>query len=124
MEVKDLIEVLKALGVVSGQTANANKKEHPFIGQRVIVRTYSAGVHIGTLRYVNPDNAEECQLADAFRLWKWEGGGLSLSAIANNGIKGGRLNFTGDVFLTGAIEYIPIKKSAEDTFARFVEDYE
>jgi len=118
MEVKDVIEVLKVLGMINMKDA----KSHPMIGKRVIVRTYSAGVHIGTLDWVNPNNAKECKLSDAVRLWKWKGGGLSLSAIANNGIKGGRLNYTGDVYLTEAIEYIPIKPEAEGTFKPFVED--
>ena len=122
MEVKEVIEVLKALGMVNGADNGTEAKPHPMLGKRVIVRTYSAGVHIGTLEWVNPNNAKECKLSGAIRLWKWEGGGLSLSAIANNGIKGGRLNLTGDIFLTEAIEYIPIKPNAEATFERYIED--
>ncbi len=95
---------------------------HPLIGKRVLVRTYSAGVHIGLLKSVNPDNAMECELTDALRLWKWTGGGLSLSAVANNGIKNGRVNRTGEVFLTNAIEYIPTTQAAEDTYVKFIED--
>ena len=96
--------------------------KHPFIGKRVLVRTYSAGVHIGTLVSVNPQNAMECELKDALRLWKWEGGGLSLSAVAHNGIKGGRLNKTDFVILTNAIEYIPITPEAWKTYEKFIED--
>lgn len=92
------------------------------VGARVIVRTYSAGVHIGTVEWVNPRNAMECRLRDALRLWKWEGGGLSLSAVANNGIKEGRLNKTGIVSLTNAIEYIPTTQVAEKTYVNFIED--
>lgn len=95
---------------------------HPLIGKRVLVHTYSAGVHIGTLVSVNPDNAMECHLKDALRLWKWEGGGLSLSAVAHNGIKGGRLNHTDEVVLTNAIEYIPTTQAAEDSYVKFIED--
>lgn len=98
--------------------------KHPLIGKRVLVRTYSAGVHIGTLVSVNPDNSMECHLKDALRLWKWTGGGLSLSAIAHNGIKGGRLNRTDEVVLTGAIEYIPTTEAAEATYGKFIEDVE
>ena len=96
--------------------------QHPLIGKRVLVRTYSAGVHIGTLASINPDNAMECHLKDALRLWKWEGGGLSLSAVAHNGIKGGRLNRTDEAVLTNAIEYIPVTKEAEATYEKFIED--
>lgn len=103
-------------------TPSKQSWRHPLIGKRVLVRTYSAGVHIGTLVYVNPDNSMECELHDALRLWKWTGGGLSLSAVANNGIKGGRLNRTGTVVLTNAIEYIPTTQEAENTYVKFIED--
>lgn len=96
--------------------------EHPMLGKRCLVRTYSAGVHIGDVVWMNPENSMECKLENALRLWKWESGGLSLSAVATNGIKGGRLNETGEVALTNAIEYIPTTKEAEKTYVKFVED--
>lgn len=95
------------------------KQLHPMLGRRCIVRTYSAGVHIGDVVYVNE---MECKLENALRLWKWEGGGLSLSAVANNGIKGGRLNYTGEVYLTNCIEFIPTSPEAEKTYDKFTED--
>jgi hypothetical protein len=94
---------------------------HPMLGRRCIIRTYSAGVHIGDVEYVNPTNSMEVKLKNALRLWKWEGGGLSLSAVAKDGIKGGRLNATGEVYLTNAIEYIPTTPEAEATYIKFVE---
>jgi len=94
-------------------------KLHPMLGKRVLVRTYSAGVHIGTLEHAE---GMECKLTNALRLWEWEGGGLSLSAVANNGIKGGRLNKTGEVYLTNAIEFIPTTTQAEESYVRFIED--
>jgi len=94
-------------------------KSHPMIGKRCLVRTYSAGVHIGDVVSVD-DNGT--MLKNALRLWKWEGGGLSLSAVASNGIVKGRLNKTGDVFLTNAIEFIPTTDKAEKTFEKFIED--
>jgi len=92
---------------------------HPYLGCRVLVRTFSAGVHIGTLVYTN---GGECELKDALRLWKWEDGGLSLSAVATNGIKNGRLNRTPKIYLTNAIEYIPITNEADKSFEKWVED--
>lgn len=94
-------------------------KQHPMIGKRCLVRTYSAGIHIGDIVLVD---GSETQLTNALRLWKWEGGGLSLSAVASNGIVKGRLNKTGDVFLTNAIEFIPTTDKAEKSFAKFIED--
>ena len=94
---------------------------HPMIGRRCLVRTYSAGIHIGTVDYVNPSNSMELKLKDALRLWSWKDGGLSLSAVANEGIKSGRLNATGEVFLTNAIEIIPTTKQAEESYVQFIE---
>jgi len=91
---------------------------NPYIGHRVIVRTFSAGVHIGTL--VRADGGE-CELKDALRLWRWEDGGLSLSAISIDGVVKGRINKTLKVYLVNAIEYIPISKKAEKTFEKWIE---
>jgi small nuclear ribonucleoprotein (snRNP)-like protein len=88
------------------------------VGKRVLIRTYSAGVHIGTLEHY--DNME-AHLTDALRLWKWEGGGLSLSAVANQGVKKARIDRTVEVYLTNVIEIIPTTPGAEKTYARFIE---
>lgn len=92
---------------------------HVMLGRRCIIRTYSAGVHIGDVVYAN---GMEVKLENALRLWQWTNGGLSLSAVANNGIKGGRLNRTGEVYLTNVIEFIPTTPEAEATFLKFIED--
>ena len=117
LEIRELVELVNELGEKKKQAWT-----HPLLGKRVLVRTYSAGVHIGTLASVNPDNAMECHLTDAVRLWSWEGGGLSLSAIAHNGVVKGRLNRTDEVTLTNAIEYIPVTNEAEATYVKFLED--
>lgn len=92
---------------------------HPMLGRRCLIRTYSAGVHIGDVVAVS---GMEVHLQNALRLWKWEGGGLSLSAVASNGIMGGRLNRTGEVYLTNAIEIIPTTAVAEQTYEQFIEE--
>jgi hypothetical protein len=89
------------------------------LGRRCLIRTYSAGIHIGDVTHAH---GMEVKLDNAIRLWQWEGGGLSLSAVANNGIKGGRLNRTGEVYLTNVIEIIPTTPLAEKTYVRFIED--
>jgi hypothetical protein len=94
---------------------------HPMIGKRCLLRTYSAGVHIGDVGYVNPENSMEVRLVNSLRLWKWEGGGLSLSAVAKNGIKGGRLEKTGEIYLTNVIEFIPTSLDAEKSYVKFIE---
>lgn len=103
------------------KTKVATKSQHPMLGRRCLVRTYSAGVHIGDVVKVN---GTECHLKNALRLWSWSAGGLSLSAIANNGVKEARLNFTNEVYLTGAIEFIPTTEKAEATYVKFIEDKE
>ena len=107
----------KQLAAMFGTTQT--KEPHPMLGRRCLVRTYSAGVHIGDVVYVNE---MEVRLKNALRLWKWEGGGLSLSVAATQGIKGGRLNETGEIYLTNAIEFIPTTKEAEKTYVKFIED--
>lgn len=122
MTISEIREVAALFGGNQPFAADKPRWTHPLLGKRVLVRTYSAGVHIGTLVSVNHDNAMECHLKDALRLWKWTNGGLSLSAVAHNGIKGGRLNRTDEVTLTNAIEYIPTTPEAEATYVKFIED--
>lgn len=99
-----------------------NIAQHPMIGKRCLLRTYSAGIHIGDVVWINPENSMEVKLENSLRLWKWDGGGLSLSAVANNGIKGGRLNKTGEVCLTNVIEFIPTTNLAEKSYVKYIED--
>lgn len=119
MNIEDITigQAREIAGLFNNQTS-----KHPMLGKRCIIRTYSAGVHIGTVDYINPQNSMEVKLVDSLRLWKWEGGGLSLSAVANDGIKGGRLNKTGEIYLTNAIEYIPTTEKAERTYVNFIEE--
>ena len=116
------IKEIGALLNLPAKTIKSNDDNHPMMGKRCLLRTYSAGVHIGDVIWINPENSMEVKLINALRLWKWEGGGLSLSAVANNGIKGGRLNKTGEVFLTNVIEFIPTTSEAEKTYVNFIED--
>ena len=121
LTINEARELAAMFGAIAGDKPE-QKQPPPMLGNRCIIRTYSAGAHTGTVAWLNPDNSMEVKLTDALRLWKWEGGGLSLSAVANNGIKGGRLNRTGEVFLTNAIEYIPTSEKAEKTYLKFIED--
>ena len=113
---------IKELKQMLGNEKTPIKGKHPMLGRRCLIRTYSAGVHIGDVTYINPDNSMELKLENSLRLWKWTGGGLSLSVVAFQGIKGGRLNETGEVYLTNVIEIIPTTAEAEATYVKFVED--
>jgi hypothetical protein len=129
--IKELTEVLNVLKAKAAQDKVADSvlgvdkeiacKGHPMLGRRCLIRTYSAGVHIGDVVFVNGD---ECKLENALRLWSWENGGLSLSAIANNGVKKARLNKTGEIYLTNILEIIATTPIAEATFVKFIEDLE
>jgi hypothetical protein len=121
MDINELTlgQIKEIKSMCSGLEINNTTFSHPMMGRRCLVRTYSAGVHIGDIVYANE---MEAHLKNALRLWSWEGGGLSLSAVANNGIKGGRLNRTGEVYLTNCIEFIPTTKEAEKTYVKFIED--
>lgn len=112
---------IKQLKCMLGTTDAKTSCCHPMVGRRCLIRTYSAGVHIGDVTSVDNDGMG-VHLKNALRLWQWKDGGLSLSAVANAGIKGGRLNKTGEVYLTNVIEYIPTTSEAEKTYVKFIED--
>lgn len=112
-------QIKQIQSMFNDKTETTPSFSHPMLGRRCLIRTYSAGVHIGDIEYIN---GMELKLKNALRLWRWENGGLSLSSVASNGIKGGRLNETGEVYLTNVIEIIPTTLQAEQTYVQFVED--
>ena len=80
-------------------------------GTFVLVRTYSAGVHFGTL--VSKDG-QEVVLRDARRLWSWTGA-LSLSEVATKGIKidSSKISVPVDeIILPQAVEIIHVSKNS------------
>lgn len=89
------------------------------IGQKVIVRTYSAGVHIGTL---DAKSGKEVRLSNAHRAWYWKGA-FTLSEVATKGVgKGSKIGVAvPSIELTEAIEIIPISDEAFATLEAHVE---
>jgi hypothetical protein len=82
------------------------------IGKQVVVRTYSAGVHFGTLV---AREGKEVVLSDARRLWYWDGA-FTLSAVSTAGI-GPRSKLSvsvPEILLTEAIEIIPTSPEASE----------
>lgn len=77
------------------------------IGSKVIVRTYSAGVHCGTLE---SRNGKEVVMRHSRRIWYWDGA-ASLSQLAMEGTKKPEnCKFpcaVDTILLTEAIEIIP-----------------
>lgn len=82
------------------------------IGQFVIVRTYSAGVHAGTLK---SQDGKMVVLSDAQRIWFWKGAN-TLNEIALRGVgKGSKISeAVPEIALTEAIELIPASNEARD----------
>jgi hypothetical protein len=79
----------------------------------VIVRTYSAGVHAGTLE---SRNGKEVTLTNSRRIWYWSGA-ASLSQMAISGVTNPQnCKFSvpvPEILLTEAIEIIPCSEMAE-----------
>ena len=80
-------------------------------GDFVLIRTYSAGVHFGTLLH---RDGQEVHLKDARRLWNWNGA-LSLSEVAMKGIKINESKISvpiDEIILTQAVEIIAVHKNS------------
>jgi ferredoxin-fold anticodon binding domain-containing protein len=80
-------------------------------GKFVIVRTYSAGVHVGTLE---KRDGKEVTLTNSRRIWSWKGAN-TLHEIANNGVcNGSRVSETvPTVLLTEAIEVLGASEASK-----------
>ena len=83
----------------------------------VIVRTYSAGVHVG---YLKSRKGTECTLIDSRRLWYWDGAS-SLSQLAVDGVsKPETCKFpcvVPEIDLLGIIEVIPCSEKSRLSIA-------
>ena len=93
----------------------APKQAHPFVGQYVIARCYSAGVHAGEVVSVDGENVI---LKDSRRLWSWKAKeGVALSGVAQNGLQSGcKVDVLNPlILLTGVCELIPTSAVAKGT---------
>ena len=86
------------------------------IGKFCVVRTYSAGVHIGV---VCEANGTAVLLKNARRLWRWSEA-RSLNEVANNGVgEESRISEpVPEILLTQAIEVIPCTPKARQNLER------
>jgi hypothetical protein len=81
-------------------------------GPESIIRTYSAGVHIGT---VLSRIGTEVELINARRLWFWKGA-FTLNEVATKGVNRKESRISGSVpsiLLTQAVEIIPIAEGVD-----------
>lgn len=81
------------------------------IGKFCVIRTYSAGVHVGTL---TKHKGTKVTLANARRIWSWLGAN-TLHEIALAGVgKGSKISAPVEsILLTEAIEIIPATAAAQ-----------
>jgi hypothetical protein len=99
--------------IVTDQNAN-----HPAIGKCCVIRTYSAGVHIGEVVAVDNRNVA---LKNSRRLYQWSGA-FTLSAVAQYGIKDGKVAcIVPELYLSEAIEIIPMTDKAAGCIMGFKE---
>lgn len=104
-------------GVLAGEVVNLQRRAGKMVGEFCVVRTFSAGVHVGTLA--------ECSgtavlLTDARRLWRWRGAN-SLNEIASSGVTEDYTRISEPVdriLLTQAIEVIPCSPKAKQNLTR------
>lgn len=82
------------------------------IGKKVLLRTFSAGVHYGTLQ---SRDGREAVLSDSRRIWYWSGA-ASLSQLAMTGVKvPAECKFSmrvPELLLTEVIEVLPVTDAA------------
>ena len=86
------------------------------IGKQCLIRTYSAGVHFGTLL---AQKKREVTLGTARRIWLWKGAN-TLNEIAVSGINkdGSRVSVPVEIIvLTEAVEIIPMTDKAVSNLA-------
>ena len=77
-------EINSFLNLGNSSVNTENKLQHPMIGKKVIIRTYSAGVWFGLLEQKEKN---EVILKDARRMYQWFcKESISLSAVAIYGI--------------------------------------
>ena len=91
----------------------ANACSNHRVGQKVLIRTATAGVHFGTL---TARSGGEVTLANARRIWAWQGA-HTLNEIAVTGIDPSQSNVSqpvGEIDLMNVIEIIPLTKDASD----------
>ncbi|KAF0138378.1 MAG: hypothetical protein FD153_1346 [Rhodospirillaceae bacterium] len=89
---------------------------HPEVGKYCIIRTYSAGVHAGTVAQVSAD-WHQVTLNASRRIWRWEGA-FTLSAVSQTGIdiETSRVAVVVPViYLNDVIEIIPTTSQARAT---------
>ena len=111
MKTETLELAIRIANALIAEVGVQNWKPDSRVGQHVIVRTFSAGVHFGRLK---SRNGTEATLSDARRIWSWKGAN-TLNEIATKGIDPSASNVSQpvpEIDLTNVIEVIPLSEAA------------
>ena len=82
MDIKNLVKLIELCDCGSTQSSESL---NDMVGQKVIIRTHSAGVHFGELEQ---KSGNEVILRNARRMWRWWAKkSISLSGCSNYGVK-------------------------------------
>lgn len=114
MNINDLTigEAKQLAALFANQIPTCPTSNFVMLGKKVIIRTFSAGVHYGEL--VEKDG-KEVILKNARRLWYWKttNKGISLSEVANEGLaKDSKVCAAVDAIWLEAVEIIPCTKES------------
>ena len=110
LEMKDVLSLFK------GESKSKEIKDFEMKGKYCILRTYSAGVHFGTV----VDHSEDYKavlLKDCRRLWKWNGA-KTLHEVSKNGVESSTSKISEvitEILITEVIEIIPCTEDAIKT---------
>lgn len=120
MNIEDLtikqVRELAALACSLNLTPAAPTASHPWTDKYVLVRTYSAGIHVGFLQSIS-ESGSVVTLSESRRVWSWDSGRLSCSELAIIGAKSGdKIACAVPIQLNGAIEVIPCSDAAIKSF--------
>lgn len=110
-QIKEIAKLAKGVGGCSAKKPNA------MIGKFVVCRTYSAGVHMGTLV---SSSGKVAVLKDARRLWRWNGAN-SLHEVALKGVDETYSRISepvAEIELTEVVEKIPCSDAAKANLTR------
>lgn len=91
---------------------NAKSDSNLGTGPEVIIRTHSAGVHVGNLK---ERRGQEVTLTNARRIWSWAGA-FTLNAVAMHGVKrdSSRISIpVPEITLLNAIEILPVMEGVD-----------
>lgn len=113
-EAKELANLLKGFMDNNPVICSSTVEPNPYIGKVCVVRTYSAGVHIGE---IISQNGEQVDLKNSRRLWSWKGA-FTLSEVSRKGVsKESRIAISIPFMrLTNAIEILPCTNEALKSF--------